>query len=404
MNTLSDIITYIRRIIKTPSNQVITDNLLIDYINRFWLMDVDARLQLFDLKTTYTFQTTPGIDKYNMPLYELQNSTSGYPISYYPVYQGFMMPVLIDGINCPLYTQTSSFYNLWPRYIQKSIQVGIGNGGNGPYTLQAPFSPVLTGHIDMSGIISLYNGGHSAFGDLPFVPSTSIFPVLQDFIQSVPVTSVNSCVYFTATADNGSNIIMADSGFFLDADTSGELYGLLMQSGSAPNGNLPLTDGVPGDPLYSKTQNTINYATGLVQNVYFNQDIPDGTPINAQYYFIAQGIPRAALFYNNTLTLTPPPYTQSRVDVETYLTPAAFLNTSDAIPFAYMGEYIARGAARKILSDTGDMEQLNFYEPLFREQEILVWKRSQRIWTSTRTESIFSNTGFRQNNQSSLGV
>jgi hypothetical protein len=55
-----------------------------------------------------------------------------------------------------------------------------------------------------------------------------------------------------------------------------------------------------------------------------------------------------------------------------------------------MAEYIARGASRKILADTGDMEQFGFYEPLFREQEILVWKRSQRQFTSTRTGTIFS--------------
>ena len=68
-NFLTDIITYVRRIVKTPSDTIITDALLIDYINRFWLMDVDARIQLFDMKTTYQFQTTPGVDQYNMPLF-----------------------------------------------------------------------------------------------------------------------------------------------------------------------------------------------------------------------------------------------------------------------------------------------------------------------------------------------
>jgi len=58
-----------------------------------------------------------------------------------------------------------------------------------------------------------------------------------------------------------------------------------------------------------------------------------------------------------------------------------------------MSEYIARGAARKILADTGDVEQFQFYEPFFREQEILVWKRSQRINTSTRTQTIVSEGG-----------
>ena len=55
-----------------------------------------------------------------------------------------------------------------------------------------------------------------------------------------------------------------------------------------------------------------------------------------------------------------------------------------------MAEYIARGAARKILSDTGDVEQFQFYEPLFKEQELLVWKRSQRQWTATRTQTLYS--------------
>ena len=72
--------------------------------------------------------------------------------------------------------------------------------------------------------------------------------------------------------------------------------------------------------------------------------------------------------------------------MEAYLSPAAFLTTSDAIQFAYMSEYIARGAARKILADTGDVEQFQFYEPLFIEQEQLVWKRSQRQYTATRTQ------------------
>ena len=78
------------------------------------------------------------------------------------------------------------------------------------------------------------------------------------------------------------------------------------------------------------------------------------------------------------------------MELDAYLTPAAFLSTSNAVPFGYMSEYIARGAARKILADTGDIEQFQFYEPLFKEQEILVWKRSQRQFTSSRTPTIYS--------------
>jgi hypothetical protein len=157
-----------------------------------------------------------------------------------------------------------------------------------------------------------------------------------------------------------------------------------MAPGQAPFGDSPLTGG------YSTTVNTVNYNTG-VANVTFPTAIPAGNPINVQCYFYQQGLPRALLFYNNCLTIRPPCNISYLVEVDAYLTPAAFLNTGAAIPFAYMAEYIARGAARKMLSDTGDIEQFQFYEPLFREQEMLVWKRSQRQFTSNRTATIFSD-------------
>src|SRR5271167_1201161 len=123
MNFLTDVLTYIRRIIKSPSNSQITDALLIDYVNRFWIMDVDGRLQLFDLKTKYQFLTTPGVDQYNMPLYSPQTepgspSPATQTIGMYPVYQGFMSPVYINGVQVSYQTQKDIFFNAWPNIVQ----------------------------------------------------------------------------------------------------------------------------------------------------------------------------------------------------------------------------------------------------------------------------------------------
>jgi len=396
MNMLQDILTYIRRIVKSPNNTEISDNLLIDYVNRFMLMDMDARIQLFDFKTTYQFQTTPGIDQYNMPLYNLQTQPGAQTIAWFPVYQGFLMPARVNGINISLYTQTMGFYDIWPNYTQQQVQVGTGDGTSGPYSLNLPFFPVLPGHVDITGIIA-YANQFNTYQDPIYITNTQITNN-DPFIQTVPSANVFPGVYFTATADNGQNIIVSDSGQFLQSGTGGDLYGLLMIPGQAPNGNLPLVGG------YTTTLNTVNYNTGLA-SVTFPNSIPEGTPISSQCYFFQPGIPRAILYFNNTLTLRPPPNTQYLVEIETYLTPAAFLTTSNAIPFGYMTEYIARGSARKVLSDVGDVEQFNFYEQLFREQETLIWKRSQRQWTATRTPTIFSNSGFHgNNNQSSIGT
>jgi Ubiquitin-activating enzyme E1 FCCH domain len=456
LNLLFDIITYIRRIIKTPSNQVITDNLIIDYINRFWLMDVDARIQLFDLKTTYQFQTQPGVDQYNMPLYNLQ--VEGNPntsISYYPVYQGFINPAFINGIQVPMQSEQSSFYNIWPDIVQQLPVVAVGNGTSGPYSFQfpivanfntppnPPLNGILRGHVDITGIVDFANNT-SNLQDPPIVTALN---------TSIPSTSVDSKVWITSIAADGSNIVVQDSGQFLEGSTNN---GLLMSLGeyplieALPNGYLNsfaitgasqatqciltatttfqpgesvLITGVSGmtqlnNNMYtvvanggttltinvnstgftaytsggtvSAIQNVVNYLSGQVTNLYFPEPIPEGNNINANCFFFQSGLPRGILYYNNSLILRSPPDQSYLVKLTAYLSPAAYLNSSSAVQFAYMSEYIARGAARKILADIGDIEQFQFYEPLFKEQETLVWKRSQRQFTNTRTSTIYS--------------
>ena len=358
-------------------------------------MDVDARLQLFDLKTTYQFQTVPGVDQYNMPLYNVQyegmSPTTG--ISMYPVYQGFEPYCRIAGVSVGFYTQRNEFFQYWDNYIQPYETVGIGNGGSN-YTVQIPFAPssqspinqipsgILRGHVDITGIIATGNNVDP--------------PVSTTINTAIPFTSIYPAVYFTSIDATGTSRVIQDSGQFLTGNVN---QGLLMTQGTAPFGYQPLSGG------YSLTLNTMNYNTG-VANITFTDpntgapvNIPSGQQINAQCYYFNPGIPRSILYYNNTLTLRTVPDTQYLVELNAYLSPAAFLTSGQAIQFAYMCEYIARGAARKILSDTGDSEQFAFYEPLFREQEMLVWKRSQRQFTSTRTYTIYSQG----NNQGGIG-
>lgn len=382
MNVLGDILTYIRRIIKTQTNAEISDALLIDYVNRFWLMDVDARIQLFDLKTTYRFMTRPAVDKYNMPLYSSQTETTDpqQDIEMFPVYQGFLDPCFINGVQVPLYTQANNFYNMWPNIVQYNSNIGTGDGVTTSFSftlpilntnnsiLTNPVQGILRGHVDITGIVGTGN---------------NIDPIVGTTIDlNVPVTSVESQVWINTIDSNGDNLIVVDSGQFLNTNID---CGLLMSPGKAPYGNSALSGG------YSASSNVVNYLTG---EIFVNFPVPpaDGAQINVQCFYFETGLPRGILFFNNVLTLRSPPAMQYMVELEAYLSPAAFFNTGQAIPFAYMSEYIARGAARKILSDTGDIEQFQFYEPLFKEQEMLVWKRSQRQFTATRTPTIFTQT------------
>ena len=393
MNLLQDVITYVRRIIKSPSNAQITDNLIIDYINRFWIMDVDARIQLFDLKTKYQFQTAPGYDQYNMPMYGLQTEAGSQTISYFPVYQGFIDPAYVNGIQVPFQTDKTTFFNIWPNIVQQMQVVAVGNGGatynftfpiapNNSNPVTAPFQYILRGHVDITGIAAI----SQALGSLTSPLDPPVVTNLQaaTTIPACPTANAFPQVYITTNGSDGSNIVVTDSGQFLSGNQN---FGLLMHQGSFPNGNavLPPTGGIN----YSTTINTINYFTGEV-NITFPQSIPSGVNINAQCFLFQCGLPRGILFWNNTIIFRSPPDQQYLVELDAYLSPAAFLTTGQAVQFGYMCEYIARGAARKLLADTGDIEQFQFYEPLFKEQETLVWKRSQRQFTASRTQTIYS--------------
>lgn len=353
-------------------------------------MEVQLRIQLFDFKTKYQFQTQPGVDQYNMPLYSFQTSPTGsnQQVAMYPVYQGFLGPAYIGGVQVHLETQKDKFFAVWPKIVQQSFVVATGDGTAGPYTLQIPFigpqtSPpnppfnaILRGHVDITGIIS------TGVNVDPPIATT-----INNFIPEIQTTSVDSAVFFTSISGTGENVIVQDSGEFLNTNVN---LGLLMNPGKAPYGNTELPGG------YSATSNVINYLTGTA-TLTFPTAIPAGNNINAQCYFFQTGLPRAILFYNNCIVLRSPPAQSYLVELDAYLTPAAYLTSQSALPFGYMAEYLSLGAARKILSDTGDAEQLAFYEPRFREQESLVHIRSQRQWTATRTQTIYS-----MNNASNL--
>lgn len=386
MNLLESIITYVRRIVKTPSNTALSDNIITDYINRFWLMDMDARLQLFDLKTKFQFQTIPGVASYNLPLYTAQSSSLQSTITPFPAYQGIFGPAYANGIQCPFYVQREDFYRIWPNYIQALTPVATGDGFTTTFQINLPFFPAIPGHIDITGVIASNTADDVVLAGGPFFTDTLI---------PVPGTSLNPGIFIVYTNANGSITTVVDSGQFLDSGTNEELYGLLVEQVG------------PGESIsalgaYSTTSNTVNYNTEVV-NVTLPSAPGQDVPIQAQCYFYQQGIPRAILYYDNDITIRPPPDISYLIELDAYLTPAAFLSTSQAIPFAYMAEYVARGAARKILSDTGDWEQFQAYEPLFIEQERNVWKRSQRIFTSTRTGTIFSDLQGPQSQLSNIG-
>ena len=79
-STLTAIRIKIRRLTRSPSQALITDAQIDDYINTFVLYDFPESLRLFTFRTTLTFYTQPNIDTYETdtvdataPLYNFKN-------------------------------------------------------------------------------------------------------------------------------------------------------------------------------------------------------------------------------------------------------------------------------------------------------------------------------------------
>jgi len=319
---LNEVITWVRRIIKSPSEQEISSQLIGDYINRFYVYDMPERLQLFEMKRQYTFETQANIFEYQFP---------------YQQYQMVMQPVYCDGIEIGYYQSNDQFYKVFPELVLNETPIQ-GNGTAGPYTITFSRNPVLRGFTDDLGNL------------LPYV-----------FISALDANNTQQMII----DDGVGNLILADS-------LGHPLFN--------PDGSyIPAGAG------------TVNYVTGVASNFTFGNLIPAGVNIEAQSSPYSAGTPRICLFFNNILKLYPVPDRAYKIQLDCYITPSQFLDTTSSVPFAYMAEYLARGAAQKILSDTGDYEQFQFYEPLFRQQENFVLRRTSRQRSNQRTPTIFAS-------------
>src|SRR3972149_11750122 len=110
--TLTEIQQKVRRLTRSPSETILSNSELDQYINTAVLYDLPEHLRLRDLKTTVTWYTQAYQDVYpvdqsievNDPLYDFQNK-----------YVTIDTPCYIAG-NRSFYTQSRDvFYGAWPQ-------------------------------------------------------------------------------------------------------------------------------------------------------------------------------------------------------------------------------------------------------------------------------------------------
>lgn len=143
--------------------------------------------------------------------------------------------------------------------------------------------------------------------------------------------------------------------------------------GGQQNANLPNTP-YPPTPLTSQYCGTVNYVTTQI-TLSLPVALQPGSQLNIWASTYQVGRPYNLLFWNNELTIRPVPDNVYLVEVETYQTPAQFMNTTNHPVLNQWAQYIAYGAAREILRDRQDMEGVANLEEGFKRQEALVLER-----------------------------
>lgn len=345
---LSDVILFVRRIIKQPNPETISDATIGDYVNRFYVYDMPARIQLFEMKTQYTLELTPNVDQYNAPITYLPGG------AVIPTYETYITPAYIDGYQIVMQQSHDQWMKLFPNRVYNSYQTN-GNGTTGPYTFSLYEPPVIQGHRD--------------FNLQP--PGNTVNPGGEQ------AGLLTSSVYVSALDVNGNLNVAQDDPYLLSP----------YMIPNATKGNL-----IQYDPLNPQNPpsivGTVNYQTGAI-SVTFLYNIPSGSQINTQSIPYSAGRPQAVFFFDNTFTFRPVPAIPYLFQIDATYNPAAFLNTTNALPYRYMTEYLARGTARKILQDYGDVEQMMLYEPFFKEQEAFVLRKTYRQVSNTRVATVF---------------
>ena len=143
-----------------------------------------------------------------------------------------------------------------------------------------------------------------------------------------------------------------------------------------------------------------NYVTGVYSFTFL--DAPaSGASVNAQVLPYKAMRPTAVLFYHNTFQFFPIPDQPYQVSVEVLQRPTEFLVTTDEPLYGQWGEFIAYGAAVKILQQSRDEDGAAAIMAEFKNQENLVRRKAIAQQTDETTSTIYdgdsnyiNNTGW----------
>lgn len=336
-STYAAIENKVRELTASPGQSQLASTDIQTRTNVFLTQDFPNAIKTDQLRDVYTFYTAPYIDRYPIDMNFIQ---------------GVREPFYVDGIRGFFYKDRTQFYNLFPKWPTLSYPIN-GDGTTQSFTFTSNNVPFFRKSVTLGGTDTQGNAifvADDGNGNLQY-----ILPNPQDSNPQQNVYPAKPGLYNTNIGNPGLKNVQ----------------------------NIGIVDYITGSFSIDFTSVTIaGYSV-----------IPaSGTRMNLFVSWYSTARPYAMLFWNNEIIIRPTPKLIHQCQIEVYMTPVQFLQTSDTPILNQYWQYIAYGVAREILRDRQDIEGLSNLEEGFLRQEALVLEKQATEEVGQRNATIFSST------------
>ena len=425
--TLANAVTKTRKLTGSSNAFQVTDSYIVQQMHSFYAYDLPAKFRSLKLRDKYTFTTNIGQDVYpfnselyitvSQPCYCAKREIKLFnnPWEFYAAnynWQSFTTFATGDGTTGSQTALISNITNATNAVVTSTnhglvsgitiIVNGVGgmievNGNSYVITVIDANSFYLNVNSTTFGS---YTSGGSWYSS-PYNGFTTAFPFIAS-VNNDPGPLNNRNLFFPHSRVQNilitANVIGAN-GIGITQNVTDDGQGNLIQIFQTSNsGNqeyawtyyrqyASATPSTPGNA-------TINYQTGEITGLTFDEPIPEGTPIQIQYNPKQFSIPLAIMFYQNQFTLTPVPDAGYTVELECYRQPIQALIASDMTGNPELSEWweiLSVGAAKKIFEERLDSDGVMFIDKMLKERYYIIETRTYAQIGQERIKTIYTD-------------
>ncbi len=215
----------------------------------------------------------------------------------------------------------------------------------------------------------------------------NIYPFINS--QQLITTGNGVTTNFTGVIPGGGVPFLQNQVLFNGIDVNANGLAITDFPISSEIGNLRIPNQPPTSTTVVDPNNFINYLTGQY-SVTFPTAPETGTNINAQIVPYVSARPQALLFYDEDFTVRPVPDQVYQVNIEVYKRPTALLQAGTSPQLNQWWQYIAYGAAKKVLEQRLDLDTVAIILPEYKKQELLVLRSTIALNANQRTATIYT--------------